>query len=307
MAIIDVVKWNGTPSILAWKFPSEELSTWTQLVVNETQEAYLVKEGVYQGPFRAGRHTLSTENIPLLRNLIGIPFGGRSPFSAEVWFVNLITNLDIKWGTADPIQLQDPEYKIMVPVRAYGQYGIKISDPKRFLLKLVGTIKAFDTETLSNYFKGVFITKIKTEIASEIIKNGHSVLEITTQLEKLSDSLKNRLLNDMDSYGVELTQVNIHSISVPEDDIDVIILKAALAKKAEMGILGFNYQQERSYDVLQTAAGNEGNAGNVMGAGMGIAMGAAIGAPMGTAMTHMMPNLQNPNNETTKNYITCEK
>ena len=137
MAIIDVVKWNGTPSILAWKFPSEELSTWTQLVVNETQEAYLVKEGVYQGPFRAGRHTLSTENIPLLRNLIGIPFGGRSPFSAEVWFVNLITNLDIKWGTADPIQLQDPEYKIMVPVRAYGQYGIKISDPKRFLLKLV--------------------------------------------------------------------------------------------------------------------------------------------------------------------------
>lgn len=66
MAVIDLVKWNGSPNILAWKFPSEELSTWTQLIVNETQEAYLVKGGVYQGPFGAGRHTLSTENIPLL-------------------------------------------------------------------------------------------------------------------------------------------------------------------------------------------------------------------------------------------------
>ncbi len=83
MAVIDLVKWNGNPSILAWRFPSDQLSTWTQLIVNETQEAYVVKEGVYQGPFGAGRHTLETENIPLLTSLMGLPFGGKSPFTAE--------------------------------------------------------------------------------------------------------------------------------------------------------------------------------------------------------------------------------
>lgn len=292
MAVIDLVKWNGNPNILAWKFPSEELSTWTQLIVNETQEAYVVKEGVYQGPFGAGRHTLSTENIPLLRRLIGIPFGGKSPFTAEVWYINRATNLDIRWGTPDPIQLQDPKYQIMIPVRAFGQYGIRIVDAKKFLLKLVGTLPGFDANTLSNYFKGVFTTKIKTGIANAIIKNGVSVLEISTQLEILSDMLKASLAPEMEDYGVGLAQFNIHSINVPEDDSAVITLKAALARRTEMGLLGTNYQQQRSFDVLETAAGNEGTAGGVMGAGMGMGMGMAMGVPMGGAFAQLTPQIQ---------------
>lgn len=295
MAVIDLVKWNGNPSILAWRFPSDQLSTWTQLIVNETQEAYVVKEGVYQGPFGAGRHTLETANIPLLTSLMGLPFGGKSPFTAEVWFVNKATNLDIKWGTADPIQLQDPKYKLMVPVRAFGQYGVKIVDPKKFLLKLVGTLPGFDAETLSEYFKGVFTTKIKTNIAQAIITNGHSVLEISTHLESLSEILKISLAPEMEEFGVGLAQFNVHSINVPENDSAVISLKAALAKRTEMEILGFNYQQERSFNVLETAAGNEGSAGSVMGAGLGMGMGMGMGGPMGGAFAQMAPIIQPTN------------
>lgn len=290
MAVIDLVKWNGSPNLLAWKYPfnsSEELSTWTQLIVNETQEAFLVRGGVYDGPFGGGRHTLTTENIPLIRNLLGLPFGGKSPFSAEVWFVNKVTNLDIRWGTPDPIQLKDPTYNILIPVRAFGQYGVAIADSKKFLLKLVGTLPGFDVDTLGEYFKGVFTTKIKTEIANSIIRMGVSVLEITTHLEDLSNMLKNALAKEMDEYGIKLTQFNIHSINMPEDDPAVISLKTALAKKTEMGILGFNYQQERSFDVLQTAAGNEGNAGGVMGAGLGLGMGVGMGGVMGQTMTQV--------------------
>lgn len=304
MAVIDLVKWNGNPNILAWKFPSEELSTWTQLIVNETQEAYIVKEGVYQGPFGAGRHTLTTENIPLLRSLIGIPFGGKSPFTAEVWFVNRVTNLDIRWGTPDPIQLQDPKYQLMIPIRAFGQYGIKIIDAKKFLLKLVGTLSGFDVNTMSDYFKGVFTTKIKTGIATAIIKNGHSVLEISTELELLSNMLKESLAPEMEDYGIGLTQFNIHSINVPEDEPAVISLKTALAKRTEMSILGFDYQQERSFDVMQTAAGNEGSAGSVMGAGLGMGMGIGMGVPMGGAFAQIAPNMQ-PN--IAKSQIICQK
>lgn len=221
-----------------------------------------------------------------------MPFGGKSPFTAEVWYVNRTINLDVKWGTPDPIQLLDPKYQIMVPVRAFGQYGICITDTKRFLLKLVGTLSSFDADTLAEYFRGVFITRIKTEIANAIIKNGQSVLEISTQLEALSSMLKQTLSVEMDEYGIGLSQFNIHSINVPEDDAAVQSLKAALAKRAEMGIVGFNYQQERSFDVLQAAAGNEGNAGNVMGAGIGMGMGMGIGVPMGNVFGQMTPQLQ---------------
>lgn len=292
MPVIDLVKWDGSAQLLAWKFPSQELSTFTQLVVNESQEAFVVRGGVYDGPFGAGRHTLSTENLPLLSKLIGLPFGGQSPFSAEVWFVNKTTNLDVKWGTPDPIQLQDPRYQIMVPVRAFGQYGVRIDEAKRFLLKLVGSVQRFDVETLNEYFRGVFITRIKTEIANTIIRKGMSVLEVSTQLDILSDALKQSLSAEMADYGVALSQFNIHSINVPEDDPAVQSLKAALAKRAEMGIIGFNYQQERSFDVMQTAAGNEGSAGALTGAGMGLGMGMGIGPSMGQAFNQMASQMQ---------------
>lgn len=292
MAVIDLVKWNGTPNILVWKHPSEDLSTWTQLIVNETQEAYVVRGGVYDGPFLAGRHTLSTENLPLLSGLMNLPFGGQSPFSAEVWYVNKITNLDIRWGTPDPIQLQDPKYNVMIPVRAFGQYGICIGDTKRFLLKLVGTLPGFDTETLAEYFQGVFITRIKTEIAKAIIKQGQCILEIATQLETLSDMLRQSLSEDMLEYGIELTQFNIQSINVPEEDPAVQTLKTALAKRAEMGIVGYTYQQGRSFDVMQAAASNEGSAGDAMGAGMGMGMGVGMGMPLWQNMNQMNNQMQ---------------
>ncbi len=277
MAIIDRVKWDGSPDVLAWKYPSEELSTWTQLIVNESQEAFLVRGGVYEGPFGAGRHTLSTENIPLLRELMGLPFGGASPFSAEVWFVDKLTRLDIRWGTPDPIQLQDPKYGIMVPVRAFGQYGIRVDDTKRFLLKLVGTLPGFDTDTLSDYLRGLLTTRIKTDIANAILGSGLSVLEIAPRLDDLSNALEASLAAEIAEYGIALTQFNIHSINMPEDDPAVQTLKSALARRAEMGIVGFDYQQQRRFDVLETAAGNEGGAGTLMGAGVGLGLAPALG------------------------------
>jgi membrane protease subunit (stomatin/prohibitin family) len=287
VAVIDLVKYDGNPNVFAWKFPSEQLSTWTQLIVNESQEAFLVKGGVYEGPLQAGRHTLSTENIPVLSGLMGIPFGGRTPFSAEVWYVNRVANLDIRWGTSDAIQLEDPKYQLMLPVRAFGQYGVRISDSKKFLTRLVGTLPQFDAATLAEYFRGVFITRIKTEIANAIVKKGQSVLEVATELAALSAILRDALSADVEAYGVRISQFSINSISVPDDDPAVQTLKAALAKHAEMTIVGFNYQQERSFDVMQQAAGNEGSAGTVLGAGLGTGMGLGMGVPIGQGMVQI--------------------
>lgn len=309
MGIVDRVKWDGTPDILAYKYPITELSTWTQLIVNESQEAFLVRGGVYEGPFGAGRHTLSTENIPIIRKIMGYPFGGKSPFSAEIWFVNKQINLDILWGTTDPIQLEDPKYHVMLPVRAFGQYGIEVTDTKRFLLKLVGTLSDFTTEKLSEYFRGIFITRIKNEIAISIQTLEISILEVSTRLDTISNTIKILLNNELEEYGVVLKQFNIHSINVPENDPAVLSLKTALAKRAEMGIIGFNYQQERSFDVMQTAAGNEGTAGGVMGAGVGLGIGLGIGTPLAVNFGQLGNNItleSNPN-EKYENYKHEEK
>ena len=302
MAIVEVIKYDGTPDVFAWKYPNCELGTWTQLIVNETQEAILFKGGKVCDVFRAGRHTLSTENIPILSKVVNLPFGGRSPFTAEVWFINRAFTLDIKWGTQTPIQLQDPKYKIFVPVRAFGQFGIQIEDSQKFLLKLVGTLPKFDRTNILKYFRGVYLTKAKDAIASYLVHKNVSILEINAYLDEISEYLKERMAPVFDEYGIRLSSFYVNDISVPEEYNAVKQLKNALAKRAEMDIVGYSYQQERSFDTLEGAATNPNSMqGGFMGAGIGLGMGVGVGGAMG----HQFSNLtQTINTAETK---TCPK
>lgn len=293
MALIDVVKYDGTPDVFAFKHPKEDLSTLTQLVVNNSQVAVLFKEGKALDEFKAGRHTLETLNIPILNNFINLPFGGRSPFTAEVWFVNLVSSLGIKWGTASPIQLQDPKYHVFIPVRAYGQFGIRIKDARKFLTKLVGTLHVFNKENMTDYFRGLYLTKVKDSISTYLIKSKISVMEINAYLEEISEEMQEKMKPTLEEYGIEVTSFYVNSISVPEDDPAVQKLKNALAKRAEMNIIGYDYAQERSFDTLEGAATNSSSMqGGMMGAGMGIGMGMGLGGNFGHQMGQMSSRMQ---------------
>ena len=292
MAIVEVVKYNGGPDVFAWKYPGEELGTWTQLIVNESQEAVLFKGGQALDLFAAGRHTLSTANIPFLNNIINLPFGGRSPFTAEVWYINKVHSLDIKWGTPTPIQLQDPKYKVFVPLRAFGQFGIQIGEAKQFLTKLVGTLPILDKDHISNFFRGLYLTKTKDAISAYLIKKSVSALEINAYLNELSECLKETIMPTLEEYGIKLLNFYVNDINVPEDDPAVKKLKDALAKKAEMDIVGYSYVQERSFDTLEGAATNIGSAqSGLMGAGIGLGMGLGVGGAVGSQVGGLAQNL----------------
>jgi len=289
MALIDRVKWDEPGNLFVWKFPSEELSTMTQLIVNESQEALLYKEGKRMDTYGPGRHTLSTKNIPILNKLINLPFGGETPFSAEVWFVNKAIPLDIKWGTATPIQLEDPEYQILIPVRAFGQFGLQITDGGKFVTKLVGATSQFDQETIQSYFKGMLLTQLKAAVATAMTKKEVGILDITAELVNLSEQVQAELAPQFDEYGLAIKAFRIMSINVPEDDPSYVMLKEAKANAVRRRIEGFTYEQERSFDVMETAAGNEGGAaGTMVGAGVGLGMGLGVGQQVGNMVGNTM-------------------
>lgn len=289
MAIIEVVKYNGGPDVFAWKYPNEELGTWTQLIVNESQEAVLFKGGKALDVFSSGRHTLETANIPILNEIINLPFGGRSPFTAEVWYVNKLVKLDIKWGTASPIQIQDSKYGVFLPVRSNGVFGVQVEDSKKFLLKLVGTMSEFDEKSVVKYFRGIYVTRVKDAISSYVIKERISVLEINAYLDELSTYMEEQIGPELGEYGLRLVSFYVNEISVPEEDPAVKKLKDALAKRAEMNILGYDYQQERSFDTMESAARNESmGAAPFMGAGMGLGIGAGVGGMAASTMSNIM-------------------
>lgn len=287
MAVAEVLKFDSNANIFAWKYPNSELNSWTQLIVNESQEAIFVKNGQIADVLGPGRYHLSSDNLPILQKLVNVPFKGKSPFSAEVWFINKAFSMDIKWGTTSPIQIQDPKYKVFVPVRAFGQFGIKIDDSKRFLVKLVGTMKFFNKDTLTDYFRGLYVTRVKDHISSCLIKSQISILEINAHLTEISNVLCEELDEVLAEYGISVASFFVNDINVPENDPAVKQLKSALAKRAEMDIIGYSYQQERTFDTLETAADNHGAAGTMMGAGMGIGMGFGMGGAFASQGKHM--------------------
>ena len=295
MALIDVIKYDGGKDVFAWKYPNDELKLGTQVIVNESQEVVLFKNGKALDKLGPGRHTLDTDIIPLLRKIINIPSGGQSPFKAELWYINKTHSLTVKWGTPTPIQIQDPQYKILVPVRAFGQFGITIDDSKKFLTKLVGTAHDFNSDTIKDYFRGVYVTKVKDTISQYIVKKKISILQINAYLNELSDFIKEKTQNDFDKYGILLINFYVNDINVPEDDPALIKLKEALAKRAEMDVVGYDYKQERSFDTLQKAAEGGGNSvkNDVMGASLGVGMGAGIGGNMGEMFRKMTDDLFN--------------
>ncbi len=161
MALIDRVKYDAeNDNLFVWKYPSEKLKLGSQVVVNQSQQAIFVKSGEALDVLGPGTHTLSTGNIPLLDKLINLPFGGDTPFTAEIWYVNQTVKRDMKWGTPQPIQLLDPAVGFPISLRAFGKWGVRIDDPRSFVAQLVGSQVDADSEKVHSYFIGEINQKL---------------------------------------------------------------------------------------------------------------------------------------------------
>lgn len=293
MAIIDVVKFDGLKSRdwIVYKHPSDKLVLGTQLTVKEGQVAIFMKDGRIADIFEPGRYTLSTDNLPLLRGLVNIPFGGTTPFPAEVYFLNTLTKLDIPWGTADPIQLIDPKFGVKLRVRAFGQMGLKLGNYKLFFSELIGAMpknEAVSYERIYDYYRSLIVAKVKVIIAETILNDKISALDITLKLEEISEKTRLKITEELEKYGFETTNFIVQSINFPDEDFAQI--NRILEDNAAFNILGDErYTTKRSFDVYEGAANNQGGAaGAFVAGGLGIGVGMNVAQSMGNQMVNPM-------------------
>lgn len=294
-----IIKYEGPNDVIVWKHPIEDFNTKSQLIVHESQEAILFKNGQALDSFGPGRHTLTTENIPLLRRIMSIPTNGETPFHCEVYFINKVDIMDVYWGTAQPLPIQDPVYNIILPVRANGQFALHVSNSRQLLTKLVGTTTDMTKDRVAELFKGILMTRVQNLLSDMMDIRGISFLQIHSYLNDISEEIKRQVSPLYDEYGMEVVNFFVNSISVPSDDPGFIKIKNALASakekelaargtKAEMDILGYSYQEKRTFDVLDKAAANEGAGAGILGASMGMGMGVNVGGMIGGAMANAM-------------------
>ena len=276
MALFQVLKFDGPAHVLVWKHPRTEMNTGSQLVVGPSQEAVFVRGGNICDVLGPGTHTLDTSNLPVLSALISLPFGKKSPFTAEVFFVNKLDVLDVKWGTARHIQLRDPVYHVVIPLRAFGQYGIRVEDSARLLRRLVSTARTYTAQDLADYFRGVLGSRIVEELSRYLLEHEICFLEANAHLTEIAAGVSEALEPFFAEYGIALVNFCISSINAPEGDESVRKLREVLNKRHEMDVLQFSYQQDRSFNVLEEAAQNMGAGGGAAGLGMGAALGSVF-------------------------------
>jgi len=298
MAIIDLVKWEpqGNKTIYAWRFPETNLSTFTQLIVQESQEAVLFSKGQIAGKFGPGKYSLNTENLPVLRNLFGIPFGGKNknPFMAEVWFVNKLQPYNIDWMT-DSMSIHDADYNTQLPLVSKGRYGLRITDAEKFLIKIVGTKNEFTQDDLTGQFYGEFSTKTKSTIVQFMLKHRIGFKIISAHLSDLSDYLKGTMSVFWENLGFDLTQFYITSIEIDTSTETGRKVAEAISQQSAMSITGHTWQQEKMFDVANNAVDSFGNGnGGLLGGLMAINMMGGMGGGGAVGGGMMQPQYNQP-------------
>ena len=288
MALIDVVKYDSpNDESFVWKFPSENLRIATKVVVNQSQEVLFVKGGQVLDSLDPGTHTLSTGNIPLLDKLINLPFGGNTPFTAEVWYVNKTVKRDLKWGTPSPIQIMDNTLGFPVSVRSFGKWGARIENARSFLTQIVGSQSIADAEKINNYFTGEIVQSLSKIISTAINVNNISILQITSSLTELSKFATDMMKKEFERFGLEIVNFNIESINIPEDEMEKIqkvFEKTLEAKELSKVKVGGAFNAIKTFEVLNAAADNQSDGSSVgamLGAGIGLGAGLPLGSQLG--------------------------
>lgn len=248
----------------------------SQVIVRESQRAVFYRDGRSLDLFDAGRHTITTMNLPLLSDLLRLATNGKDIFTAEVYFVNMREITDLKWGTPQPISLRDSDLGL-VRLRAFGQYTIQINEPKRFVDEIVGTQGVYTTTQIEDYLRNAVISRL-TDLLGETM---NSIFDLPQQFDEISAQARSAIDQDFRAVGIALKQFLLVSIS-PTDET-----AKAIDERASMGAIGNvdAYMKFKTARALGDAAQQPGGAGEGLGLGAGIGMGAGMAGMIANTMS----------------------
>lgn len=278
--IIDVIEApNQGANELVARIPevgSGDFRMGSQVIVRESQRAIFYRDGKSLDVFPPGRHTITTANLPLLTGLLSLATSGRNIFTAEVYFVNMREFTDLKWGTPQPISLRDSDLGL-VRVRAFGQYTMQVSDPKRFVDQIVGTQGIYTTAQIEDYLRNAVISRL-TDVLGENMK---SIFDLPQLFDEISAGMRAKVQDDFQAMGIALKQFMVVSINPTEETAK------AIDERASMGAIGNMdaYMKYKTAQALSEAAKSGGGTGEGLGLGAGIGMGAGMAGMIAGAMS----------------------
>jgi membrane protease subunit (stomatin/prohibitin family) len=276
---IDVIEWTESgDGTLAWRYPmaDNEIQNGAVLTVRESQMAVFVNEGQIADVFGPGRHTLTTQTLPLLTNLKNWDKLFASPFKSDLYFFSTRQQVDQRWGTQQPVTIRDKDFGA-VRLRAFGNYAWRLVDPKLFMKEISGTRDTYTVADLDGQLRGFMLQHISDAVA----QSGVAFLDLAANQVEFAAQLKTATAPEFARVGLSLETVTLQNVSLPEE------LQKILDQKIGMGMIGQNMGQFMQYQTAQAIpkfAENAGHGGGIAGDAMGLGAGLALGQTMAQTM-----------------------
>jgi membrane protease subunit (stomatin/prohibitin family) len=257
--LIEIIEWtDDSRDTLSYRFPDEdkEIKRGAQLIVRESQVVQFVYLGQFGDMFGPGKHTLTTDNIPVLTRLQGWKYGFESPFKADVYYVTTRLFTGNKWGTSNPVM-----------VRAFGTYDFRIVDVPKFLKEVAGTDVHFRLDEFADAMRSRLVSVFSEALAQSKVP----ALDIATRYSELGEALL-PLINPVikAKYGLEMASFIIENVSVPPE------VEAAIDKRSGMAAVG----NLNDFVKYQMAQGFEKGGAGAGGIGAEMAVGMAMAQQM---------------------------
>ena len=275
---LEIIEWqDDSRDTLSYRYPDlqKEIKNGAQLIVRESQVAQFVYLGQFGDSFGPGKHTLTTDNIPILSTLKGWKYGLHSPFKADVYFVNTRLFTGNKWGTANPIMLRDADFGI-VRARAYGTFDFHVTDVKLFLKEVAGTDDHFRLEEFSDTMRSRIVSVFTEALAAAKLP----VLDVAARYLELGEALLPAINPAVSSkYGIQISSFIVENVSVPPE------VEQAIDKRSSMAAVG-NLNDYVKFQMAQSLTEGGGAGGGLATAaaqlGAGLSMGQQIAASLNT-------------------------
>ncbi len=288
--LLEIIEWeDDSRDTLSFRYPDndKEIKRGAQLIVRESQVVQFMYLGEFGDTFGPGKHTLTTDNIPILTTLKSWKYGFESPFKADVYYLITRVFTGNKWGTSNPVMMRDNDFGV-VRARAFGTYDFHIVEPRLFLKEVAGTDQHFRLDEFADTMR----SRIVSVFSEALAKANIPVLDVARRYSELGESLL-PLINPImgAKYGLEMTSFVVENVSLPPE------VEQAIDKRSSMSAIG-NLNDYVKFQMAQGMEKGSGAGGAATEMAIGLAMaqqiiqqqgGAPVAPPAGQTGTPAAP------------------